>query len=120
MNAQSNTIEQAFVKSGIPYRVFGGMRFYDRKEIKDLTSYLAVINNENDILRFRRIVNEPKRGIGDSTLSLINDITSDLGLSPIEVMKNAGDYPLLSKKREFLKPLRKCFLNCSPRQKKCP
>ena len=109
MNAQSNTIEQAFVKSGIPYRVFGGMRFYDRKEIKDLTSYLAVINNENDILRFRRIVNEPKRGIGDSTLSLINDITSDLGLSPIEVMKNAGDYPLLSKKAGVLKAAAEMF-----------
>ena len=109
MNAQSNTIEQAFVKSGIPYRVFGGMRFYDRKEIKDLTSYLAVIKNENDILRFRRIVNEPKRGIGDSTLSLINDITSDLGLSPIEVMKNAGDYPLLSKKAGVLKAAAEMF-----------
>lgn len=85
------------------------MRFYDRKEIKDLTSYLAVINNENDILRFRRIVNEPKRGIGDSTLSLINDITSDLGLSPIEVMKNAGDYPLLSKKAGVLKAAAEMF-----------
>lgn len=109
MNAQSNTIEQAFVKSGIPYRVFGGMRFYDRKEIKDLTSYLAVINNENDLLRFRRVINEPKRGIGDSTLGVIMDITSDLGLSPIEVMKNAGDYPMLSKKSGALKSTAKMF-----------
>ena len=51
MNAQSNLIEQAFVKSGVPYRVFGGMRFYDRKEIKDITSYMAVINNNNDSLK---------------------------------------------------------------------
>ncbi|MCI7804687.1 MAG: UvrD-helicase domain-containing protein [Oscillospiraceae bacterium] len=109
MNAQSNTIEQAFVKSGIPYRVFGGMRFYDRKEIKDLTSYLAVINNENDLLRFRRIINEPKRGIGDSTLGVIMDITTDLGLSPVEVMKNAGDYPMLSKKSGALKTAAKMF-----------
>lgn len=109
MNAQSNTIEQAFVKSGIPYRVFGGMRFYDRKEIKDLTSYLAVINNENDLLRFRRIINEPKRGIGDSTLGVIMDITTDLGLSPVEVMKNAGDYPMLSKKSGALKSTAKMF-----------
>lgn len=109
MNAQSNTIEQAFVKSGIPYRVFGGTRFYDRKEIKDLTSYLAVINNENDLLRFRRIINEPKRGIGDSTLGVIMDITTDLGLSPVEVMKNAGDYPMLSKKSGALKSTAKMF-----------
>ncbi len=103
MNAQSNIIEQALVKSGISYRVFGGMRFYDRKEIKDLTSYLAVINNENDILRFSRIINEPKRGIGDSTVSLIMDITSNLGISPVEVMKNADEYPVLSKKASVLK-----------------
>ena len=102
MNAQSNIIEQAFVKSGIPYRVFGGMRFYDRKEIKDLTSYLAVINNENDSLRFRRIINEPKRSIGDSTQGVIMNISSDLGISPIEVMRNAADYPMLSKKAAVL------------------
>lgn len=109
MNAQSNAIEQTFVKSGVPYRVFGGMRFYDRKEIKDLTSYLAVINNENDLLRFRRIINEPKRGIGDSTLGIIIDITTDLGLSPIDVMKNAGDYPMLSKKASVLRTAAKMF-----------
>lgn len=120
MNAQSNIIEQAFVKSGIPYRVFGGMRFYDRKEIKDLTSYLAFINNENDILRFRRIINEPKRGIGESTLSLINDITSDLGLSPIEVMKNADDYPVLSKKAGVLKSTAEMFAQLQSASEEMP
>ncbi len=109
MNAQSNIIEQALVKSGIPYRVFGGMRFYDRKEIKDITSYLAVINNENDILRFKRIINEPKRGIGDSTLELVMDITRDLNLSPIEIMKNADSYPMLSKKSSVLMKTAKMF-----------
>lgn len=103
MNAQSNLIEQAFVKSGVPYRVFGGMRFYDRKEIKDITSYMAVINNNNDSLRMRRIINEPKRGIGDSTLALLDDITGDLGLTPLEVMRNADEYPMLAKKSAALK-----------------
>lgn len=103
MNAQSNAVERVFVRSGIPYRVYGGMRFYDRKEIKDITAYLSVINNPFDILRFERIVNEPKRGIGDSTLNLLRDISRDLGISPIEVMTNCTDYPLLSKKTAALK-----------------
>lgn len=102
LNAQSNAIERVFVRSGIPYRVYGGMRFYDRKEIKDITSYLSVINNPFDILRFERIINEPKRGIGDSTLGLIRDISRDLGMSPLEVIRNCGDYPLLSKKQNTL------------------
>ncbi|MBQ5331945.1 MAG: UvrD-helicase domain-containing protein, partial [Oscillospiraceae bacterium] len=64
MNAQSNSLEKTFTASSIPYRVIGGMRFYDRKEIKDIIAYLLVINNPEDMLRFKRIVNEPKRGIG--------------------------------------------------------
>ena len=103
MNAQSNSIERMLVKCGIPYRVYGGMRFYDRKEIKDVTSYLAFINNHNDILRFRRIINEPKRGIGDSTLAIIEDISRDLKISPFEVMKNCEEYAPLSKKTSALK-----------------
>ena len=103
MNAQSNIVERVFVRSGIPYRVYGGMRFYDRKEIKDITAYLSVINNPFDILRFERIVNEPKRGIGDSTLNILRDISRDLGVSPIEIMQNCTDYPLLSKKTTALK-----------------
>ena len=86
MNAQSNIIERALVKANIPYRVYGGMRFYDRKEIKDIISYLAFINNPNDMLRFRRIINEPKRGIGDSTIALIDDISRDLKLNAYEVI----------------------------------
>ena len=109
MNAQSNLVEQAFVKSGIPYRVFGGMRFYDRKEIKDITSYLSFINNNNDLLRLKRIINEPKRGIGDSTVSVLEDISSDLGISPLEVMRNCEDYPMLSKKIKALKETAEMF-----------
>ena len=103
MNAQSNLVEQMLVRSGIPYRVYGGMRFYDRREIKDLTSYMSFINNTNDVLRMRRIINEPKRGIGDTTLSMLSDITHDLNLSPLEVMRNADEYPMLSKKAALLK-----------------
>ena len=103
MNAQSNTVERTLVKCGIPYKVYGGMRFFDRKEIKDVTSYLAFINNPNDMLRFRRIINEPKRGIGDSTLALIEDISRDLKLSPYDVLRTCDEYAPLSKK---LTPLR--------------
>lgn len=103
MNAQSNTIERALVKANIPYRVYGGMRFYDRKEIKDVTSYLAFINNPADMLRFRRIINEPKRGIGDSTLALIEDISRDLRLSPYEVIRTCDEYAPLAKKTSALK-----------------
>lgn len=102
MNAQSNSIERAFTAKGIPYRVFGGMRFYDRKEIKDIVAYLSVINNPDDTLRFKRIVNEPKRGIGDTTVSMIEQIASDLEVSPVAVMRDAESYAPLSKKSSSL------------------
>ncbi|MFA5658510.1 MAG: UvrD-helicase domain-containing protein [Oscillospiraceae bacterium] len=102
MNAQSNAIERAFVSAGIPYKIIGGLKFYDRKEIKDILSYLAVINNPNDLLRLKRIINEPKRGIGAATLTLIEQITSDLGISPIEVLKNSASYAPLAKKSRTL------------------
>lgn len=103
MNAQSNMMERALVRSGIPYRIYGGTRFYDRKEIRDITAYMSIVENPNDIVRFGRIVNEPKRGIGDATVSLLMDITQDLHLSPLEVMRDADQYPVLSKKAAVLK-----------------
>lgn len=102
MNAQSNSIERAFTHSGIPYKVIGGMRFYDRKEIKDMTAYLAVLNNNRDMLRFKRIINEPKRGIGDTTLSMIEQIAGDLGVSPIDVMRDSEGYAPVAKKSALL------------------
>lgn len=102
MNAQSNSVEKALASSGISYRVIGGMRFYDRKEVKDIIAYLSVINNPNDMLRFKRIVNEPKRGIGDTTLSMIEQISLDLKQPPVEVMKNSENYAPLSKKSASL------------------
>lgn len=109
MNAQSNSLERAMTASGIPYRVIGGMKFYDRKEIKDVIAYLSVINNPRDMLRFKRIINEPKRGIGDATVSMIEQISNDLNVSPIEVMRDAENYPLLSKKAAALQNLAKTF-----------
>ncbi len=109
MNAQSNIVERALVRADIPYRVYGGMRFYDRKEIKDVTSYLAFINNPNDMLRFRRIIGEPKRGIGDSTIALIDDISRDLKISPYEVMRDCEQFAPLSKKVTSLKAAAEMF-----------
>ncbi len=97
MNAQSNAIENAFARSSVPYRVIGGMKFFERKEIKDILAYLAVINNPYDDLRLKRIVNEPKRSIGDTTVNNAQEIANSLGLSLFEVFKTAADYPMLSR-----------------------
>ncbi len=100
-NAQSNSVENAFVRMGVPYQIFGGHKFYDRKEIRDAIAYLTVINNPADDIRLRRIINEPKRGIGDTTVSNAADIANSLGISLFEVISNAEDYPQL--KRASLK-----------------
>ncbi len=105
----SNTIERHLSQAGIPYRVYGGLRFFDRKEVKDMISYLSVINNPHDMLRFRRIVNEPKRGIGNQTLETIERIATDLHLSPIEVLRTASEYPALSKKATALRTVAEMF-----------
>lgn len=103
MNAQSNMLERALVHKGIPYRIYGGTRFYDRKEIKDILAYMSIVENPNDRVRFERIVNEPKRGIGNATLALLLQISQDLHLSPLEALQNVEQYPALSKKKTALK-----------------
>lgn len=97
MNAQSNAIEKVLARAGVPYRVLGGTRFYDRKEIKDIMAYLCVINNTNDNLRLQRIINEPKRKIGSATLEAIADISANDGISYFEVISNASKYVALAK-----------------------
>ncbi len=97
MNAQSNSLENQFAKSGIPYRILGGMRFYERKEIKDMLAYLTVINNPGDNLRLKRIVNEPKRKIGDSTMSAVEDIAAENDVPLFTVMANASQFTALAK-----------------------
>ena len=120
MNAQSNTIERALTRAQIPYRIYGGLRFFDRKEIKDVTSYLAFINNHSDMLRFRRIINEPKRGIGDSTLALIEDISRDLGISPFEVISTCDDFAPLAKKTSALKSAASMFAMLTEKSEELP
>ena len=97
MNAQSNAVEQALSRSGIPHRVVGGHRFYDREEIKDMTAYLQVINNPHDDIRLRRIINRPKRSIGDTTMQKAAEIAAGVGESVYSVIRHASDYPMLSR-----------------------
>ncbi len=97
MNAQSNAIETAFSRSGIPHRIIGGHRFYDREEIKDMTAYLRVIDNPHDNVRLNRIINVPKRGIGKTTMDRAGELAVLNGMSVYDVIKNAGNYPELSR-----------------------
>lgn len=92
MNAQSRNIEITFAKSGIPHKVIGGNRFFDRKEIKDVISYFAVINNPADNVRLQRIINVPKRGIGDTMFANVMEISTGLGLSAFEVCERADEF----------------------------
>lgn len=103
MNAQSNSIEQALSRSGIPHRVIGGRRFYDREEIRDMVAYLQVINNPHDDVRLGRIINVPKRGIGATTLEKASEIATGLGESIYSVIKDADVYPQLSRAATKLK-----------------
>ena len=101
-NAQSSTIERTFAKSGIPYRIIGGVRFSDRKEIKDIVAYLQLIQNHNDDERLVRIINEPKRKIGDKTLEGVRAIAREQGSSMFRVIENADKYTALGKASEKL------------------
>ena len=92
VNAQSMNLETMFAKSGIPYRVLGALRFYDRKEVKDIIAYLHVINNPSDNIHLNRIVNEPKRGIGDTSYNTASQIGEELHLPTIKVLENAHNY----------------------------
>ncbi len=96
-NAQSNILEQVLSKSGVPYRMLGGTRFYERKEIKDMLAYLCVIENPNDHLRLKRIINEPKRKIGDQTIHTVEALAQQEGVSMLDVIRRAEDYFVLKR-----------------------
>lgn len=96
-NAQSNSVERYFVKSAIPYKIVGGFRFYERKEIKDILAYLQIINNPRDNLRLKRIINEPKRKIGATTIAHLEEIGNREYLPMLEVMRRAEEYPSLAR-----------------------
>lgn len=102
MHAQSNSIEHAFVRAGIPYKIIGGLRFYERKEIKDLLAYMAVITNPADNLRLARIINEPKRGIGDTTIAAAEHLADVTGQSLFEIFEHADEYADLSRRSAVL------------------
>lgn len=97
VNAQSNSLENVFARSGIPYRILGGMRFFERKEVKDILAYLCVINNPADNLRLKRIINEPKRKIGETTVATVEKLAGEEGCSMYEIMRNADKYTILAK-----------------------
>ena len=97
MNAQSNPIETYFARAGIPYRIVGGQRFFDRKEVKDINSYLAVIVNPRDDVRLRRIINEPARKIGASTIEKVGELAAAAGVPMLQIIASARDYPELGR-----------------------
>ncbi|MBR4933384.1 MAG: UvrD-helicase domain-containing protein, partial [Clostridia bacterium] len=96
MNSLSRTFEQAFAKGGIPYRMLGGLRFFDRMEVKDIVSYLQVICNPFDDIRLARIVNTPKRGIGEKSFGIAETLAYELGYSVLELMKNVKQFTAIS------------------------
>ncbi len=101
-NAQSNSIERTFAKSGVPYRMLGGTRFNDRKEIRDVVAYLQLINNHSDAERLLRIINEPRRKIGDKTIDAVRAIASEKEISLFDVIKNADKYGALARSQNLL------------------
>ncbi|WP_296141278.1 ATP-dependent helicase [uncultured Anaerococcus sp.] len=115
-NAQSRPFEEVLMKNLIDYKVIGGLKFYDRKEIKDLVSYLKVIVNPKDDVALKRIINEPKRGIGDKSVEQMNKIASDNNISILELITDSGYEQLLSDRLKklaykFYNPLREIFEN---------
>lgn len=97
MNSQSLTFERNFAKSGVPHRIIGGTRFYERREIREMIAYLSVINNPSDEMRLRRIINTPKRSIGDRSVEVAAQIGQQTGEALFEVVSHAKDYPALSR-----------------------
>ena len=96
-NAQSNALEFALKRNGIPYRVIGGMRFFDRAEVKDMLSYLCIINNRNDDLRLKRIINNPPRGLGAKTMEVAERLANAEGKPLYSIVSNTDSYNPLEK-----------------------
>ena len=105
MNTQSRAIEDILRRESIPYKIIGGLKFYERKEIKDIIAYLRLIYNTSDNISLKRIINEPKRGIGKTSLENIQKIAEDNNKSMYEIIKNADQYGLnrvFVNSREFI------------------
>ncbi len=96
-NAQSRMIEEMCIKSGIPYHIYGGLKFYERKEIKDLLAYLRLIANPNDDISFTRIINVPKRGLGDGTIARLAEHAAQMSISLFDAAQDAGHLGLAAR-----------------------
>ncbi|MCI8481569.1 MAG: UvrD-helicase domain-containing protein, partial [Clostridia bacterium] len=108
MNTQSRAIEEILVREDIPYKIIGGLKFYERKEIKDIIAYLRLIHNTNDNLSLVRIINEPKRGIGKTSLEQVQKIAEQNGISMYEVITKSVEYGLnrvYANSREFIQTI---------------
>ncbi len=103
VNAQGSEIERTFAKSGVPYRICGGLRFTDRKEIKDIVAYLQLINNHADTVRLKRIINEPKRKIGETTIAAVEAIANETGASVFDVLGKSAEYVALGRTAKTLR-----------------
>ena len=105
MNSQSRSLEDILRREDIPYKIVGGLKFYERKEIKDVIAYLRLVHNTNDNLSLIRIINEPKRGIGKTSIDSVEQIASTNGISMYEVIKKCDQYGLnriYPKSRDFI------------------
>ena len=108
MNSQSRAIEEILRREDIPYKIIGGLKFYERKEIKDIIAYLRLIFNTSDNISLKRIINEPKRGIGKTSLENIERLSEDSGKSMYDIIKNAQEYGLnriYLNSREFIETI---------------
>ena len=94
MNSQSRAIEEILRREDIPYKIVGGLKFYERKEIKDIIAYLRLVQNSDDDLSLQRVINEPKRGIGKTSLDQVSDIGAKTGISMFETIKRADEFGL--------------------------
>ena len=95
-NAQSRVVEDVLMRIGLPYRVFGGVRFYQRKEVKDVLGYLRLLVNPQDVISFRRVVNMPKRGIGDATVSALESFARDEEITVLDACRRVDEISLLA------------------------
>lgn len=102
INAQSRVIEEMLMRNAVPYKILGGLKFYDRKEIKDIIAYLRVIQNPSDNISLKRIINVPKRGIGNTTVDNAESIANKRGCSIFSIISSAADIPELQRAAQRL------------------
>ena len=101
-NAQSRVLEEAFVRGGIPYHVYGGQKFYERREVKDLIAYMRALVNPDDDVSLRRIINEPKRGIGETTVEALQSYASSAEMSLMSAVLNVENAPLAARPKKLI------------------